>query len=94
MLAAQVVWAELAVAAVLVLSLLLFCFCQPRYKLVLADGQVLEATVPNLHKYMGGELCGFSDARHVRLMLLTSLMHVTASQQSVTCNSRTRERRK
>lgn len=63
-LAAQVVWAELAVAAAHVLSLPVFRFCQPRYKLVLADGQVLEATVPNLHKYMGGEvldsvmLCG------------------------------------
>lgn len=71
----------------------MFGFCRPRYKLVLADGQVLEATVPNLHKYMGGELFGFSDAGHAWVMLLTallvaSLMHVTAVghlQQQHTC---------
>lgn len=28
--------------------------CDLRYKLVLADGQVLDASIPNLHRYMDG----------------------------------------
>lgn len=27
-----------------------------RYRLVLANGQTVDATIPNLHTYMGGEL--------------------------------------
>jgi hypothetical protein len=27
-----------------------------RYRLLLADGQTVDATIPNLHTYMGGEL--------------------------------------
>lgn len=38
------------------LRLLLLAFPAPRYKLVLGDGQVLEATIPNLHTYMEGAL--------------------------------------
>lgn len=34
--------------------------CVHRYKLVLSDGQILDATIPNLHTYMGGEHAVYS----------------------------------